>query len=702
MAKDKKGKGSGSKDACYHKVKSRYSVWPSAYASGALVKCRKVGAANWGNKSESFEVQDGVVEGVMPEPIDPKKHRDASKQSKINNMKRSDNPNERKVAEKKLTPAAKVDTPVTRTNKIREFSKNTEPRKKPEGPKLMGEGKYSKSETYVKGTAPVRATYGGKTESFPKETYKKKTTKTEELNIDLAVDYFFTEGINEDGLEMIIEETGLEKFVEFVEYLTDIEVLTEARAARKARKGAKSYEQVKAEIDAKEKAKSAKREISVDKTKKATETAKVKQPEKKPVRDAIARGVFRAVDAYKKGMERHNAAMATAKKAGKVAGKAAGELAKGAGEGVKTAGKVAKVAYKVASEEVQIDEGALKDRASRAVQNQRDGYHGDDDALTKEMSKTKKSVAKLKNSNVVTRYSADAAAKKLEKSIKKEEVEVSEGDKYDNVGKQAARMSLLNNPGPRSTPEQSAAQKKRLEKKHGMKLDDHPQFKKEEVDKRRAPAELVARLSTKREGHMAQDGPNKAAYDAKQRILKKTKEKMAEQMLSEKPYQITGPHSYTAGDGDPKDDVKIQKTPYNVGKPMKSKVRARNKVDKMNQEYGASVYRMKYVEGIEDSIQKMLDEAGKKCWKGYKKAGTQKLFGKTYNRCVKANEELSIDQQMKISRDYNRMSPEEKKAANKKAMGNVKKVAPKKDTRTDAQKMTDATGPRPGSRYRGD
>ena len=52
---DKKGKGSGTKDACYHKVKSRYSVWPSAYASGALVKCRKKGAANWGNsKKEDF------------------------------------------------------------------------------------------------------------------------------------------------------------------------------------------------------------------------------------------------------------------------------------------------------------------------------------------------------------------------------------------------------------------------------------------------------------------------------------------------------------------------------------------------------------------------------------------------------------------------------------------------------------------------
>ncbi len=39
-------------DACYHKVKSRYKVWPSAYASGALVRCRKVGAKNWGNKSQ--------------------------------------------------------------------------------------------------------------------------------------------------------------------------------------------------------------------------------------------------------------------------------------------------------------------------------------------------------------------------------------------------------------------------------------------------------------------------------------------------------------------------------------------------------------------------------------------------------------------------------------------------------------------------
>jgi len=52
MTEEQFDEAAGEKDACYKKVKARYSVWPSAYASGALVKCRKVGAANWGNKSK--------------------------------------------------------------------------------------------------------------------------------------------------------------------------------------------------------------------------------------------------------------------------------------------------------------------------------------------------------------------------------------------------------------------------------------------------------------------------------------------------------------------------------------------------------------------------------------------------------------------------------------------------------------------------
>ena len=71
----------GKKDACYHKVKSRYSVWPSAYASGALVKCRKVGAKNWGNKTKKegfsdwredmlFEGLEDKLRKMSPEQIE--------------------------------------------------------------------------------------------------------------------------------------------------------------------------------------------------------------------------------------------------------------------------------------------------------------------------------------------------------------------------------------------------------------------------------------------------------------------------------------------------------------------------------------------------------------------------------------------------------------------------------------------------------
>ena len=76
---DVQKEAAGEKDACYKKVKSRYSVWPSAYASGALVKCRKKGAANWGNKSESVEYSDWrddfkateyeFIDIIKPEPI---------------------------------------------------------------------------------------------------------------------------------------------------------------------------------------------------------------------------------------------------------------------------------------------------------------------------------------------------------------------------------------------------------------------------------------------------------------------------------------------------------------------------------------------------------------------------------------------------------------------------------------------------------
>jgi hypothetical protein len=49
------------KDACYHKVKRKFKVFPSAYAGGAIAKCRKVGAANYGNKSKK-KADGGIMD----------------------------------------------------------------------------------------------------------------------------------------------------------------------------------------------------------------------------------------------------------------------------------------------------------------------------------------------------------------------------------------------------------------------------------------------------------------------------------------------------------------------------------------------------------------------------------------------------------------------------------------------------------------
>ena len=69
MLDEKKKKSGGKKDACYDKVKARYDVWPSAYASGALVKCRKVGAANWGNKSKKEGIEQDPLRDMIREVL---------------------------------------------------------------------------------------------------------------------------------------------------------------------------------------------------------------------------------------------------------------------------------------------------------------------------------------------------------------------------------------------------------------------------------------------------------------------------------------------------------------------------------------------------------------------------------------------------------------------------------------------------------
>jgi hypothetical protein len=170
--------------------------------------------------------------------------------------------------------------------------------------------------------------------------------------VDIATEYFFNQGLNEEGLDIVIEELGLEKFTDFVFYVAEDYELTEARRSGRIEpvtKSGKSIGSLKggakaSAIKAKQKEKAARnktddrpsgmtaalksqssvaKKVTTDRGKKSVEKAKSSQSSKKPVRDAIARGIFGAVKAYQSGMERHKKAMGLAKETGKTVAKAA-------------------------------------------------------------------------------------------------------------------------------------------------------------------------------------------------------------------------------------------------------------------------------------------------------------------------------------------------------------------------------------------
>ena len=150
--------------------------------------------------------------------------------------------------------------------------------------------------------------------------------------VEVATEYFYTYGLNEDGIDILIEKVGLDNFVEFVYDLSeDLTILTEARSAKR-RTGSESYADVKAKIDAKEAAKkeakaaALKRKESERVEPGADTESKKKQPKsKKPLRDALAKRIL-------DGMERHRQATQTAGRLAGETGRTLGRIASLAGE----------------------------------------------------------------------------------------------------------------------------------------------------------------------------------------------------------------------------------------------------------------------------------------------------------------------------------------------------------------------------------
>lgn len=130
----------------------------------------------------------------------------------------------------------------------------------------------------------------------------------------VASEYFANLGLNEHGLEMVIDYLGEEKFLEYVFYVTGDLILNE------------SVENLKISVG---------RRIKIDEGNRLVEAASQQQPKGKPFKDRLARAIMQTADDLKARAERDIARrkeiMQAAEPIVKTARKAVGVAAQGAG-----------------------------------------------------------------------------------------------------------------------------------------------------------------------------------------------------------------------------------------------------------------------------------------------------------------------------------------------------------------------------------
>ena len=291
-----------------------------------------------------------------------------------------------------------------------------------------------------------------------------------EQSIDLAADFFLEEGINEEGVDLIIEEVGVDVFTEFV-FENNTTSLDEAvRDMKKAPK--RDYAKVKASVDKKDAERKSKGTGEYAKTKTAKDKygdedntnydddapapkkkvvatvkkVKAKQSEKKPEKKGIVGKIRGAVA---KGIERHKSATKAASKSLKDTAKQHSQHRKDFVKGAtptakekKIAGGIGKAVKKaVTGEEVEhIDElktstlrnyanKAAIDAVGRGVDAGIKGMTGTKDEMEKNMTKA------YKRQRGISR-AVNKLAGRAQKAEKKEEFDPSvQEDLHPNIKK---------------------------------------------------------------------------------------------------------------------------------------------------------------------------------------------------------------------------------------------------------------------------
>ena len=228
-------------------------------------------------------------------------------------------------------------------------------------------------------------------------------------------------------------------------------------------------------------------------------------------------------------------------------------------------------------------------------------------------------------------------------------------------------------------PEKGTAERKaRLEKKRGMKMDDHPQYKKEEVelDENRRAARAAGGY---KDDSKKQPDPSKKGFTGIGNMSIDQIRKMSARIEKEKVNE--GSEGMESAKGQ-----QIQKKQIELDR---KKLRLRMQAAQKKQATAA------------DTVVEKHDCAHNPKGKDCPVHGMDACPAEEMSE----GKELSIDDQMRISREANaKRKPYQPGDRQKQRAAQIKQMAKNaaKDTRTDAQKMTDATGPRPGSRYRGD
>ena len=228
-------------------------------------------------------------------------------------------------------------------------------------------------------------------------------------------------------------------------------------------------------------------------------------------------------------------------------------------------------------------------------------------------------------------------------------------------------------------PEKGTAERKaRLEKKRGMKMDDHPQYKKEEVelDENRRAARAAGGY---KDDSKKQPDPSKKGFTGIGNMSIDQIRKMSARIEKEKVNE--GSEGMESAKGQ-----QIQKKQLELDR---KKLRLRMQAAQKKQATAA------------DTVVEKHDCAHNPKGKDCPVHGMDACPAEEMSE----GKELSIDDQMRISREANaKRKPYQPGDRQKQRAAQIKQMAKNaaKDTRTDAQKMTDATGPRPGSRYRGD